>query len=1488
MTQTTDTSIAKNLLTNLPDPPYQQIIDGWELRKNYNALELSKLTPFIQIYCMLKPGTSDDLLIDLIEDPSLKIGCNLTHYLGGSSFSQQVILCPIADMDSQPNTFKQKGGIGINQMKIAREVSSFNSAVMDVTLNISDTNLFSKKTYLSKLLTLGNEFIIIYGWIDKNNRINGTTYYDIPPQPDDQNQMDVEVGPIHNGFWTAQRVTLWKLEYNLDQTGHLIAKSSFMHSNYQKGVISKTYSISSNVLSRLLQLDSSGGNYSEVLSSFYKDRFAGDENISEKINALYQNPFDNITFDKIVQVSNSQIDKLVPNIRALENNTALRFYITAERIGLHLAAVAAGSISRTVESQQLDSTDDGTVVNNGGSDIRQGTALMSDISQDPVWSENNIYSDFAQGVGRDVIRIFIQDINNPTIPNESVIFANFVGSTKLSPSYNLFKSTPLSNFNLGYIHKKDIMDPFSILMYIDEYSIISKPIIPDLGGNVSSPYALAAAAQGGRLEEINTQREFGGLTNSYTCKGSVNKSVWEFSPGPPISQKLSKFLRAPNENLSLANAEIILENALTVLRGTLPEASTNGYRAIAAIATTGTSEILIAIINFNRTGFESVSEFLLDERYTGSNKDKNAMFCFYDINDNNEEVVNYIALVVNTTTKKRKWYDPRRLADAALNWVADAFPGLGGQIWVRLPSVGNSSNPNERTYNQILPPYGIIQNTRDNYKDYELGTGFNDDTNQKEFEAKWIKVLFEEKVKVIKEIDQATGEEVQVYRLPIVHIDMYDGSERNTEIENGFKLPNQSIVDYDLALQYYHSKESKLYTEKGERCWFSRSNGSNHATPNITKPMGFSNNSFYTLTEGEKTRRYWVERWTAQKGDMIPHLINYWLREILLFENGDDLSTSAEDIISEHFILTGQLDWFLNQLRPEDIIQDYDVLDFEVRARSEIRSLGDLLADISNGGTFFYKIPGAFLAKSLSPPNMSSSHIWAFKIDAKTNNMIESPFTVPLNFDDQDTHIIDRDNLRGEKVLNHTYYVANQQTGVLEPQISQVNIPPFYVRQEELIEKNLRYSKGKIVDLKLEIMKSESDLTNPENLYERWGFGTIYGDLTNEQILELTYEDQLKALEEIEEIKRHNRAVRNFAVVSDGFRGVLTGEEIQNQKIVDESRLWPYLSFKYENIEREIPPVTPSPEEAAIAAEAGPVQPTLQTFNDDPNAPNKLIYNNLTRPVDNTFDAETGQSYDNEGTYVPPNTKAANIRYYRVGNTEKYYTISFITSKGDDNVNTIFDSQNKNTNEGRNTLSNNYSKKGYLQPRYDLKRKAFVYPVFSYHLMEPQFIEPEVLYGGPFILGIDRDPIENFKLIYKTVNPSINVDGLSNNRLREIFNDIVENFPADSYYYTIEKMPEFEKVKRHEDYLGINKRGVIFYQWNYAIPLPRYDVAKGLWYWKLFSQSSSEVKRFLIDTSKIKSDVVNNIIDPTVVEELNRVTNIYKKPPTSGYNEGRA
>jgi len=301
--------MAKSIIKTGSDPAFDQILAGWELRKNYSSAQLSSLVPFVQLYALLKPGL-DDILIGAVPDD---LQYNATLYkkriaLSGPNDQEQVILCDVNGMLSQTESFSTKGDIGINELKINREVRTLSSARYDISIIFPDSRIFDEKIYLTKLLQLQSQYVIIYGWLDRNTysiNLPGVQYAP-PPEPDNERNLQIEIGQPNLGFWSAEKVNLFKFGYNIDQTGHVVGDLGFIGSGYAKGLFEKNSYVSSLALDKLrnLTIDLETLNCTRFMVEYWKRERGFNE---EQVLAFYTGRFENLRYSELIFAPHNSI-----------------------------------------------------------------------------------------------------------------------------------------------------------------------------------------------------------------------------------------------------------------------------------------------------------------------------------------------------------------------------------------------------------------------------------------------------------------------------------------------------------------------------------------------------------------------------------------------------------------------------------------------------------------------------------------------------------------------------------------------------------------------------------------------------------------------------------------------------------------------------------------------------------------------------------------------------------------------------------------------------------------------------------------------------------------------------------------------------------------------------------------------------------------------------------------------------------------------------
>lgn len=223
-----------------------RVIQGWNNRRSKSSLELSALIPFIELVAII-PNKEEELYArnDTIRDRwfPLKLKNDQSGTFGTEDANVKGVV--IAQPESQIQSFKQSGGIGLESLNIVRGTRNAFTTRYELSMKIIETDLFEIRSELLGLITLNSLYMLTYGW-------SGTSYLGLnidPPRyaPGGSTQT-IDLDNPNKGYWKADLVRLYKFDFNYEPDGTLAATLGFASPNDAMMIFVKATNIVNGVL----------------------------------------------------------------------------------------------------------------------------------------------------------------------------------------------------------------------------------------------------------------------------------------------------------------------------------------------------------------------------------------------------------------------------------------------------------------------------------------------------------------------------------------------------------------------------------------------------------------------------------------------------------------------------------------------------------------------------------------------------------------------------------------------------------------------------------------------------------------------------------------------------------------------------------------------------------------------------------------------------------------------------------------------------------------------------------------------------------------------------------------------------------------------------------------------------------------------------------------------------------------------------------------
>ena len=235
----------------------KDIITGWNEKLTFNNVELSNLSPFVQLYTLYDTNTgtrqnnndptrvrNQRPIVEVLQDTRGQdiVNIRVLEPNGDETFVQEYVGVEIAKLESQVASNNLKGGAGIQSLRVNRGTREAFTSKFDIDLVVTDVDLIKEKIEYSSLNTLNQDFLIIYGWTSGR-----PGQFMKPPSPEN-GRMDVHLNRSNNGYWMASLVSLQKFNFSLGQENHLIVKLNFLSSRISRLAFRRTKDFARNVL----------------------------------------------------------------------------------------------------------------------------------------------------------------------------------------------------------------------------------------------------------------------------------------------------------------------------------------------------------------------------------------------------------------------------------------------------------------------------------------------------------------------------------------------------------------------------------------------------------------------------------------------------------------------------------------------------------------------------------------------------------------------------------------------------------------------------------------------------------------------------------------------------------------------------------------------------------------------------------------------------------------------------------------------------------------------------------------------------------------------------------------------------------------------------------------------------------------------------------------------------------------------------------------
>lgn len=193
-----------------------EVIKGWNEKRALSNLDLSGLTPFVNLISILDSDTASSMgedaskfrnviNLDLVNDDS-----NLL----GTADQTTTLATPLATLDIQSG--RDNDVVGIESLDITRGTEEAFNVRYELKLTIMDPEVFNRRPEYSTLIFLNAPFLLIYGWTGGRDFVG-------PPvlENTNQNLLKIDLKSKNKGYWKAEICKLYKFDFSFNEIGQV-------------------------------------------------------------------------------------------------------------------------------------------------------------------------------------------------------------------------------------------------------------------------------------------------------------------------------------------------------------------------------------------------------------------------------------------------------------------------------------------------------------------------------------------------------------------------------------------------------------------------------------------------------------------------------------------------------------------------------------------------------------------------------------------------------------------------------------------------------------------------------------------------------------------------------------------------------------------------------------------------------------------------------------------------------------------------------------------------------------------------------------------------------------------------------------------------------------------------------------------------------------------------------------------------------------------
>ena len=181
--------------------------------------------------------------------------------------------------EATPQTIDGTGGIGVTDLQVENGINQFKT--MTVRLTVNDPRILNTKPEYAKMSTLQGEFLIIYGWSNPQTVPGWSNspppIFEADPNQPERLMMRVPTGNIDSGgYWAAQRMNITGYDFSFNELGQMEISLKFMGKTQMFLATTRVNAIS-NTWRRLMGTYDLKGDGSENANAFANIKITKDD-----------------------------------------------------------------------------------------------------------------------------------------------------------------------------------------------------------------------------------------------------------------------------------------------------------------------------------------------------------------------------------------------------------------------------------------------------------------------------------------------------------------------------------------------------------------------------------------------------------------------------------------------------------------------------------------------------------------------------------------------------------------------------------------------------------------------------------------------------------------------------------------------------------------------------------------------------------------------------------------------------------------------------------------------------------------------------------------------------------------------------------------------------------------------------------------------------------------------------------------------------------